>query len=203
MSFMFGGGVASSAVDPVRDCRRVISRSIRTLGTECMQLEREEQKCAALIRRAVKSSNAEAAKGCATDLVRTRGRLQTNREMMRKFNAMSARLGTISSTHRMSESMTRMTQVMATLNDQVDVTSMLRTIAEFERQDELTSEKQSWMDDSLSDIAVVHDEDALANDAVSMVLSEFGLDIHSPPTGLGLEGQEDEALMKRLDMLRL
>jgi len=210
MAFVFGGGsnlgTSRRAVDPTKDCRRVIARGTRNLAGECLRLEREEKKCIALVRQAVKNGHHANAQSSATELVRIRLRVQDNKNMQGKFHGMATRLNTISTTQQMTQSMQQMTAAMTTLNAEIDVTSLARIVAEFERQDDVTSEKESLLHDTLTEISTVDQEDTLADDAIGRVLAELGLELPTPPSAIRVPAahqlQEEEELQKRLDMLR-
>jgi hypothetical protein len=207
MAFVFGGGDKTTPPpDPVQNCKRVIQKAVRRLAGEHVKMEREVKKCVALVRQAVRNGNAVDAKAQAVELVQIRSRLQANKAMQSKFGGMASRLHTMASTQQMTTSMRQMTQAMSSINADVNVESMFRIMTEFEDQNTITTEKQEMLNDTLSDLTEVEQQDAMADETIELVLAEFGLEMPSAPVSgkqTREENENEQQLQKRLELLRL
>ena len=96
---LFGGG--KSSAEKLKEHTRAIKRSVRDIDRERTNLERQEKKLMADIKKEAKEGRVDSAKIMAKDLVRTRGYIKKMYKMKSHMEAVSLRLQTMQSSAQM------------------------------------------------------------------------------------------------------
>lgn len=160
----------------LRENKRMINRAIRELDREKMGLEREEKRLTMEIKKAAKENQMSAVKIMAKDLVRTRQHIAKFIEMRSHLQGCALKLQTVKSHQAMAEAMQNTAKAMHKMNKAVNVQTISKMMAEFERENMKTEMMQELMgdaiDDALNDDPNAEDEE---DKIVNQVLDEIGI----------------------------
>ncbi len=117
------------------------------------------------------------------------------------------------------QSMKGATQLLGSMNRQMNLPALQRIAMEFERENDVMDQRQEMMDDAIDDVTGLEDEEE-GEEVVNQVLDEIGVDLNQAlgetPSGLQKSaaqennkvaqaiggGGEDDDLQARLDSLR-
>jgi charged multivesicular body protein 2A len=204
MAFLFGRcQQPTTRTDSTRDYTREIRKAVNRLAGEDLRMDREEKTCVATMRRAAKHADTATTTNSARDLVRIRARRKENHNMQEKFNSMGRHANSIQHTHTMTGSMSKLTVAMHSMNSQTNLRDISRIVENFERESEVTADKQETMEEAISAMSVTENEEDLVNAEIFLVLEEFGVEIPNVPrTRTREEISEDERLQERLEKLK-
>lgn len=162
----------------LREQKRQIDRSCRTLETERMKLKNGEVKLIADIKKAAKENQMKSVKIMAKDLVRVRKHQEKFVGLQAQLRAISLQMTTMSSTHALADSMKSATKAMQRLNAQLQLPALQKIMVEFAKQSEGMEMKQEMIGDAIED-AMDNEEDATETDAVvNQVLDEIGINMN-------------------------
>merc|ERR1711865_1298429 len=160
----------------LRENKRMITRAIRELDREKNQLEREEKRLTIEIKKSAKEGQMGAVKIMSKDLVRTRQYVTKFIEMRSHLQGCALKLQTVKSHHAMAEAMKSTASAMHKMNKAVDVPSINKMMADFERENAKTEIMQEIMGDTIDDASgggVETEEEEMA--VVNQVLDEIGI----------------------------
>lgn len=185
MEGLFGQG--KTPAQKMKEYQRGIKKSVREMERERTNLERQEKKLMADIKKEAKEGRMDSAKIMAKDLVRTRGYIKKMFKMKSHMEAISLRLTTMQSSQQMvrmgtraadptrsltaeralppdprtaqAQSMKGITKIMGRMNAKMNMPQIQKIMMEFEKQNEVMGMKEEMMDDAM--------DDAFADDADS------------------------------------
>lgn len=138
----------------MRENKRMITRAVRELDREKQGLEKEEQRLTMEIKKAARANQMGSVKIMAKDLVRTRQYITKFIEMRSHLQGCALKLQTVKSHQAMAEAMNSTAQAMHKMNKAVNVSSITKMMAEFEKENAKTEMMQGTLmllDRSLSD----------------------------------------------------
>jgi charged multivesicular body protein 2A len=115
------------------------------------------------------------------------------------------------------QSMRGATQLLGSMNRQMNLPALQRIAMEFERENDIMDQRQEMMDDAIDDVTGLEDEEE-GEEVVNQVLDEIGVDLNQAlgetPSSIqksavpesrvaqAIGGGEDDDLQARLDSLR-
>ncbi len=180
----------------MRENKRVINRAIRELDREKSNLERQEKKLIADIKKNAKANQMGAVKVLAKDLVRTRNYVTKFIEFRSHLQGVALKLEVVRSHEAMSSAMKDITKAMVKLNKQVNVKSLQKIMIEFMKENERSELTGEMMGDAIDD-ALTEEGDAEAEEAiVGQVLDEIGISfdeaVPQVPVGTSAVSQSQE-----------
>ncbi len=159
----------------MRENKRIINRAIRELDREKSNLEKQEKKLVADIKKNAKANQMGAVKVLAKDLVRTRNYVTKFIEFRSHLQGVALKLEVVRSHEAMSSAMKDVTKAMVKLNKQVNVKSLQKIMVEFMKENERSELTGEMMGDAIDD-ALTEEGDAEAEEAiVGQVLDEIGI----------------------------
>ncbi|KAL9188041.1 hypothetical protein ACHAXT_006419 [Thalassiosira profunda] len=161
--------------EQLRENKRMITRAIRELDRETRSLQREEQRLTIEIKKMARENQMGAVKIMAKDLVRTRQYITKFIEMRSQLQGCALKLQTVKSHAAMVDAMSSTAQAMSKMNKAVNVPSINKMMAEFERENMKSEMMQEMMGDAIDDV-MEGDEDE-EDRIVGQVLDELGLDM--------------------------
>lgn len=97
---------------------------------------------------------------------------------------------TVRSNEQMMQSMKGATQLLGSMNRQMNLPALQRIAMEFEKENDIMDQRQEMMDDAIDDVTGLEDEEE-GEEVVNKVLDEIGVDLgqsvsipllHSVPT---------------------
>ncbi len=180
----------------MRENKRVINRAIRELDREKNNLEKQEKKLIADIKKNAKANQMGAVKVLAKDLVRTQNYVTKFIEFRSHLQGAALKLEVVRSHEAMSSAMKDVTKAMVKLNKQVNVKSLQKIMVEFMKENERSELTGEMMGDAIED-ALTEEGDAEAEEAiVGQVLDEIGISfdeaVPQVPVGTNLVSQSQE-----------
>lgn len=98
-------------------------------------------------------------------------------QMRTQLQAISLRIQTVRSNEQMMQSMKGATQLLGSMNRQMNLPALQRIAMDFERENDIMDQRQEMMDDAIDDVTGLEDE-AEEEDVVNQVLDEIGVDLH-------------------------
>lgn len=180
----------------LRENKRMITRAIRELDREKNQLEREEKRLTIEIKKSAKEGQMGAVKIMAKDLVRTRQYITKFIEMRSHLQGCALKLQTVKSHHAMAEAMKSTGSAMHKMNKAVDVPSINKMMADFEKENAKTEIMQEIMGDTIDDALgggeeTEEEEMAVVNQVLDEIGITFGEELpDAAPMGtVGIQGE--------------
>jgi charged multivesicular body protein 2A len=165
----------------LRENKRQITRAVRELDREKATLEKEEKRIIMEIKKAAKENQMGSVKVMARDLVRTRQHITKFIEMRSHLQGVSLKLQTVKSHEAMASAMQNTAKAMAKMNKAVNVKTITKMLADFERENARTEMMQEVMgdaiDDALADDGVEEEEERVVNQVLDEIGITFGEDL--------------------------
>ncbi|KAL3785029.1 hypothetical protein HJC23_007950 [Cyclotella cryptica] len=179
--------------EQLRENKRMITRAIRELDRETRSLQKEEQRLTIEIKKMARDNQMKAVKIMAKDLVRTRQYITKFIEMRSQLQGCALKLQTVTSHQAMAEAMSSTAKAMSKMNKAVNIPSISKMMAEFERENMKSEMMQEMMADAIDDVMDDNDEEE-EDRIVGQVLDEIGIDMNetipnAPAMGLGAAAQ--------------
>uniref|UniRef100_A0A7S3K1A5 Uncharacterized protein n=1 Tax=Aureoumbra lagunensis TaxID=44058 RepID=A0A7S3K1A5_9STRA len=159
----------------LRKNKREIQKAIRELDKERGNLEKQEQKLIADIRKFAKEGQMGPVKIMAKDLVRTRTYITKFIELRSHLNAVSLKLQTVKSQEAMASAMKSVTTAMIRMNKAVNVPTVQKIMLNFQRENERAELTQEVMGDLLDDAMEEEGDEEEQEKIVGQVLDEIGI----------------------------
>ncbi|CAB9518025.1 body protein 2a [Seminavis robusta] len=171
----------------LRENKRMINRAVRELDREKQGLEREEQRLTMEIKKAARANQMASVKIMAKDLVRTRQYIAKFIEMRSHLQGTALKLQTVKSHQAMAEAMSSTAQAMYKMNKVVNVSSITKMMAEFEKENAKTEMMQEIMGDAIDDAMQDDNAEEEEDRIVGQVLDEIGISMaEEVPDAAGL-----------------
>eukprot|EP00527_Entomoneis_sp_CCMP2396_P006086 CAMPEP_0198145320 /NCGR_PEP_ID=MMETSP1443-20131203/22704_1 /TAXON_ID=186043 /ORGANISM="Entomoneis sp., Strain CCMP2396" /LENGTH=210 /DNA_ID=CAMNT_0043808927 /DNA_START=47 /DNA_END=676 /DNA_ORIENTATION=- len=171
----------------LRENKRMINKSIRELDREKTGLEREEKRLIIEIKKAAKENQMNSVKIMAKDLVRTRQYINKFIEMRSHLQGVALKLQTVKSHQAMAEAMKNTAVAMKKMNKAVNVPTIAKMMAEFERENARTEMMQETMgdaiDDALAEDGAEEEEDRIVGQVLDEIGISFGEDLPTAAAG--------------------
>jgi charged multivesicular body protein 2A len=159
----------------LRENKRMITRAVRELDREKAQLEREEKRLTMEIKKAARENQMTSVKIMAKDLVRTRQYITKFIEMRSHLQGVSLKLQTVKSHEAMASAMQNTAKAMAKMNKAVNVQTITKMLADFERENARTEMMQEVMGDAIDDALDDGEGEDEEDRVVNQVLDEIGV----------------------------
>lgn len=83
------------------------------------------------------------------------------------------------------QSMKGATQLLGSMNRQMNLPALQRIAMEFERENDIMDQRQEMMDDAIDDVTGLEDEEE-GEEVVNQVLDEIGVDLNQAVSGVSL-----------------
>ena len=179
----------------LRKNKREISKAVRELDKERVNLEKQEQKLIADIRKFAKEGHMGPVKIMAKDLVRTRTYITKFIELRSHLSAVGLKLQTVKSQQAMSEAMASVTKAMIKMNKAVDVPTIQKIMTNFARENERAELTQEIMGDMIDDAMEQEGDEEEEDKIVGQVLDEIGIDFgDTVPEAPSMQAQAQQQL---------
>ena len=202
MAFLFGGG-RRAVTENTKDFQRQINASGRGMEREVAKLDIQEKKILLEMKRMGQATCCCDQQGQGIDNLRAhRTRLSA---MRAHLGQLSQQLQSVSGAQKIQDVVCQTTRMLQTLNKRYDPIQVSRMLQEFEKQNSMMVVKQEVLDDGLDEAFQVEGEITFAEDEVTRVMQEVGLD-HDALLGHARIGcttdQQDDTLASRLNLLQ-
>ncbi|GAB5033939.1 charged multivesicular body protein [Nannochloropsis oceanica] len=161
----------------MRENKRMITRAIRELDRERVNLERNEKKLIMDIKKYAKENQMGAVKTMAKDLVRTRNYQTKFIEMRSHLQGAALKLETVRSHEAMATAMRSVTSAMVSMNKQVNVPALTKIMTDFARENEKSELMGDMLGDAMDDAMTEEGDEEEQERIVGAVLTELGLDM--------------------------
>lgn len=160
--------------EALRENKRLLDKAIRELDRERAQLQQQEKRIVADIRKTAKQNQMGAVKVMAKSLIRTRHSITKFYALRSQLQAVSLRIQTMKSTQTMAQAMKGVTKAMGQMNRKMNLPAIQRIMREFEMQNERMEMSSDVMSDAMDDAFEGEDEEEETEELVSQVLDEIG-----------------------------
>ena len=201
MSFLFGGKAPQQESGSKAALREVRGAS-RRMQREDGQAEREEQALLARLKVLAAGGKLDECKTQATQLMRLRAHRRAAHGMQAHLQDLAQQLSTVQSTGVMFDTVAKTAKLLAALNAKMDPKGMHSTLRQFEREQCRLVDGTEVLTETLDAAFEAQDEDAGADDAMTRILQEIGLDV-APLQGVPISKPIlDADLEARLERLR-
>eukprot|EP00956_Cyclotella_meneghiniana_P013013 scaffold18586_cov72-Cyclotella_meneghiniana.AAC.2 len=164
--------------EQLRENKRTITRAIRELDRETRTLQKEEQRLTIEIKKMARENQMKAVKIMAKDLVRTRQYITKFIEMRSHLQGCALKLQTVKSHAAMAEALSSTAKAMSKMNKAVNVPSINKMMAEFERENMKAEMMQEMMGDAIDDAMADENDEEEEDRIVAQVLDEIGVDMN-------------------------
>lgn len=161
----------------IREQKRMVDRAARALERDRMNLQKEEKKLIADIKKNAKENKIGPVKIMAKDLVRIRKHEEKFTNLTAQLRAISLQMTAMASTQAISESMKKVTSAMIKLNKQVNLPQLQQVMREFAKQSEQMDMKQEMIGDSIDDVMDDGEDEKERDEIVNQVLDEIGVSL--------------------------
>lgn len=166
-----------SSQELLRKNQAAVNKVLRELEREKIKMQQQENKIIAEIKKMAKEGQMESVRILAKDLVRTRNYEKKFNVMKANFRAISMKLLTFRSYSSMMEAMNNIVTSLRMLNKHFQLPQIQKILQEFEIQNDISSLKESTINERLDDVFMDDDDDIETEDVVNKVLDELGLEI--------------------------
>lgn len=177
MEMLFGK--RKTPAQMLRENKRRLDKSIRELERERTQMQNQEKKLIADMKKMAKQNQMQAVRVMAKDLIRTRQSITKFYGLQSQLQGVSLRMQTLKSTQAMADAMRGVTKAMAVMNRQLNLPALQNIMREFERQNERMEMTTEVMGDAIDDAFEAEDEEEQTDELVSQVLDEIGCNLES------------------------
>jgi len=168
-------GEKKSMREIIREQKRMVDRATRALERDRQNLQKEEKKLIADIKKNAKENRIGPVKIMAKDLVRIRKHDEKFTNLTAQLRAISFQMTSMQSTQAISQSMKEVTSAMIKLNKQVNLPQLQQIMREFAQQSEQLDMKQEMIGDSIDDVMDDGEDEKASEEIVNQVLDEIGV----------------------------
>jgi len=173
LDFLFGR--RKTPQEMLRQNQRALNRAMRDLDRERGQLENQEKKIIADIKKMAQKNEMDAVKIMAKDLVRTRRYVKKFMMMRANIQAVALKIQTLKSQDAMAQAMKGVTKAMVSMNKQLKLPQIQKIMQEFEKQSEIMDMKEEMMSDAIDDAMADEGDEEESEQIVTQVLDELGI----------------------------
>lgn len=160
----------------IRQNQRQIDKACRELDRERIKMEMQEKNVKTQIKKLAKGSQLDAARIMAKDLVRTRHHITRTYQMRTQLQSVSMQLSTMRTNEAMSSAMGNVVQVMAKMNQSMNLPAMQQVLMQFEMEHGKMEMTQEMMDDAMGDVLGADNEEEQTDEIINQVMDELGLE---------------------------
>lgn len=221
--FEWAFGKKLTPQERLRKNQRALEKTQRELARETTKLQAQEKKLMLEIKKSAKQGQIASAKIQAKDLIRTKGYIVKFNQMKAQLQAILLRIQSVRSNAQMASLMKDATRLLLGMNRLMNLPQLSRIAQEFAKENDLMDQKQEFMDDAIDDAMALDedglDEDEQADEVLTKVLDEIGVDLNTSlkdtpnhisaqenPSGRVAEavggGFDEDDLQARLDSLK-
>jgi charged multivesicular body protein 2A len=194
----------------IREQKRALDRSIRSLDRERNGLKRTESKLINDIKKAAAKNEMKSVKIMARDLVRIRAHQTKFVNLSSQLRAISLQMTSMASQQQLQTSMRQATRSMMAMNRVMKLPALQKTMMEFQKQSEMMEMKQEMVQDAVEDALDDEEAEEESEQVVQQVLDEIGINLNSAlvsaPNKVKAQEQKvanpDRALEDRLASLK-
>merc|ERR1712123_298766 len=133
-------------------------------------------KIEAEIKKAAKMGNKEACKILAKQLVQLRKQKTRSYQASAQISSIGSKQKIMHANQKMAESMGKTATTMAKMNKQMDPQKMVKTLAQFERENMKMEGMEEMMDDAMDSAFAEDGDEEEADNIMNQVLSEIGVE---------------------------
>jgi charged multivesicular body protein 2A len=163
----------------IREQKRALDRSIRSLDRERNGLKRTESKLINDIKKAAAKNEMKSVKIMARDLVRIRAHQTKFVNLSSQLRAISLQMTSMASQQQLQTSMRQATRSMMAMNRVMKLPALQKTMMEFQKQSEMMEMKQEMVQDAVEDALDDEEAEEESEQVVQQVLDEIGINLNS------------------------
>lgn len=169
----------------LRENERLIKRAINDLDKEIRNMEKEQAKIVADIKRNAKAGQMSAAKSLAKGYTRSKNYITKFIMMKTQLKGIALQMQTMNANHSMTTAMAGVTKALQQMNKNMDMSHLTKVLADYAKENEIADTKQGMMGDLIDDTLAQEDDPAQEDMLISQVMDELGIDLQSSLAGSG------------------
>jgi len=173
---LFGFGKKTDK-ELMKENERALRKVGRDLDREQHKLTSEEKKLEMEIRKAAKDGNNDVVKLLAKQLVQMRKAKTRTYAAKGKVQTVGTTAKVMQANSTMANAMATTTKTMGKMNDQMKPQQIMKTMQEFEKENQMMSMKEELIDDTLNSVLDESGDEEEQDAVVSQVLDEIGIEI--------------------------
>lgn len=174
MAFLTGRRVSSK--EDMATQSKEIRTERRKLAANTAKLRRQEVEKIKEIRAYSKMGRHAEARERAKQLARVRNEIRVQIRLDTQYESLSAQLGQAETRNSTTQIVTKMTRTMTSLNKRTGYAQTVDAVHKFEYESAQLKEGSELMDSALDDMFAGSDEEVDADDTVSSIMDELGLE---------------------------
>jgi len=159
----------------IREQNRHLERSIMGIKDSQSELERQEKVSVGEIRKAAAAGQKDRCKILAAAVIRSRKTRTRLLNVQTQMETVQLQTMTVTSTQALTESMHRVTVIMATANRSMKLPVLNKIMVEFQKQSMQMDLKQEMVGDALGDVMDGPDDEKESGVLVDQMLDEIGI----------------------------
>lgn len=152
---------------------RKLDKACRDLERERLKMQMEEKKLVGEIKKAARNGQMDAARAMAKDLARTKSNISKTYQMRTQLQSVKMQMSTMRTHEAMTSAMANAGQMMAKMNNGMNVQAMHQVLMNFGEQQQMMEMQGEMMDDVFD---ADGEESEEANRILDEVLTETGLE---------------------------
>ena len=172
----------------LRENERLIKRAINDLDKEIRNMEKEQAKIVADIKRNAKAGQMSAAKSLAKGYTRSKNYITKFIMMKTQLKGIALQMQTMNANHSMTTAMAGVTKALQQMNKNMDMSHLTKVLADYAKENEIADTKQGMMGDLIDDTLAQEDDPAQEDMLISQVMDELGIDLQASLAGAGGAG---------------
>jgi len=159
----------------VRDNKKQLGKDQHSLDRTLNELDREEKKLTAEIKRLAKLGQNSSVKVLAKEVVRIRKQKEKIYATKGQLSAIGTKVTTMQASQTVATGVSHATKAMTYSNSVTPVRQMQHTMMQYQKQNDMADMKQDMMDDMFED----PEEDEQADEELNKVMDSIGLEVSS------------------------
>jgi len=159
----------------LREQKRMVDRSVRSLESERSKLKLQEKKLIGEMKKMAQENQLKSVKIMAKDLIRIRKHQEKFINLQAQLRAVSLQMQAMASTQALTDSMKSATKAMRMMNRQMKLPVLQKIMQEFAKQSEMMEMGQEVMGDAIDDAMEDEEDVAESEQVVNQVLDEIGI----------------------------
>ncbi|CAG2158935.1 unnamed protein product [Oppiella nova] len=161
----------------MRTQNREIRRAQRDVDKSRNDIEKQEKQLEIQIKKAAKEGNKQLCQTLAKQLVQLRKSRTRTVAVGANIGAIGSKSKIIQANNKMAEAMANTTKTMSEMNAQLKPQQMMKTMQDFEKENQMMSMKEEMIEDTLNGILDESGDEEEQDAVVAQVLDEIGIEI--------------------------
>ncbi|XP_054163170.1 charged multivesicular body protein 2b-like [Oppia nitens] len=161
----------------IRQQNRELRRAQRDVDRSRTDIEKQEKQLEIQIKKAAKEGNKQLCTTLAKQLVQLRKSKTRTVAVGANIGAIGSQTKVIQANNKMAQAMATTTKTMSQMNAQLKPQQIMKTMQDFEKENQMMSMKEEMIEDTLNGILDESGDEEEQDAVVAKVLDEIGIEI--------------------------